>query len=399
MGEDGFRRRDVIAAGAGAVAAGALGLGFWKEVLAGEGSPARPAGPSTGAYGALGPPDEHGLRLPPDFRARLVARAGEPVTLADGRSRYHWHREPDGAAAFPTGDGGWILVSNSEVTEGGAGAIRFGADGVARDAYRILDGTTINCSGGATPWGTWLSCEEYSEGRVWECDPTGRRRARVHDAMGVFRHEAAAVDPRGHRVYLTEDLIDGALYRFTPRRWPDLGEGLLEAARVGSGGRVSWARVPDPAAKREPARRQVSGATEFDRAEGVWFDDGVVYIATTGDSKIRALDTRTDRIETIYDAFSMRGAPLVQVDQITASPAGELFVCEDIATSQIHLGVMTRDRRVSRFLAATGPNHAESELTGVAFDPSGSRLYLASQRAHGEGEVYEVTGPFLGRRA
>ncbi len=355
----------------------------------------RPAGPASGAYGALGRPDEHGIRLPPRFEARLVARGNDPV----GASGYRWHRQSDGAATFPTGDGGWILVSNSEVTEGGASAVRFGSDGEPREAYRILECTSINCSGGATPWGTWLSCEEHPEGRVWECDPTGRRGARVHDALGVFKHEAAAVDPRGRRVYLTEDLEDGALYRFTPRRWPHLGEGLLEAARVGPDERVEWTHVPDPGAKRDPTRRQVSGAAEFDRAEGIWFDAGIVYITTTGDSKIRALDTRTERIETIYDASAMREAPLVQVDQIAASPGGELFVCEDLDTSELYLGVMTRDRKVSRFLAVTGENHEGSELTGVAFDPSGSRLYIASQRAHGErGEVYEITGPFRGRR-
>ena len=89
----------------------------------------------------------------------------------------------------------------------------------------------------------------------------------------------------------------------------------------------------------------------------------------------------------------------MRVDNITASRGGELFVCEDIATDEINLGVMTRDRKVSKFLSVTGPNHVDSELTGLAFDPSGSRLYFSSQRAHGvKGEVYEVSGPFRGRR-
>jgi hypothetical protein len=143
-------------------------------------------------------------------------------------SEYTWHLASDGAATFPTRDGGWILVSNSEELRGGAGAMRFGPDGEIRDAYRILEGTAYNCAGGPTPWATWLSCEEHLQGRVWECDPGGRRKGRPHDAMGVFKHEAAAVDPRGKRVYLTEDLIDGAFYRFTPSRWPSLQAGLLE---------------------------------------------------------------------------------------------------------------------------------------------------------------------------
>ncbi len=101
----------------------------------------------------------------------------------------------------------------------------------------------------------------------------------------------------------------------------------------------------------------------------------------------------------IYDGLGSREAPLLRVDNITASRGGELFVCEDISTEEIDMGVMTRDRRVARFLSVTGRNHAGSELTGVAFDPSGSRLYFSSQRAHGlKGEVYEVSGPFRGRR-
>lgn len=143
------------------------------------------------------------------------------------------------------------------------------------------------------------------------------------------------------------------------------------------------------------------GTTEFKRAEGIWFDSGTVYLATTYDSRILAYDTRRERIEVIYDALATTSrAPLVRVDNITVSRGGELFVCEDIATDEINLGVMTRDHKVSKFLSVTGENHVNSELTGLAFDPSGSRMYFSSQRAHGaKGEVYEVSGPFHGRRA
>ena len=41
-----------------------------------------------------------------------------------------------------------------------------------------------------------------------------------------------------------------------------------------------------PSAKRVPTRRQVEGSTEFKRAEGIWYDDGVVYVATTADHRV-----------------------------------------------------------------------------------------------------------------
>ena len=391
-------RRDFIGIGVGAAAVAGLGTAFWDDLFGSARSAAR--SPRT-AYGPRRPANEHGLRLPDGFRSRLIARGRQPIA----GTGYHWHDASDGMACFPADDGGWILVSNSETLRGGASAVRFDLDGQPRSAYRILDGTSQNCSGGGTPWGTWLSCEEIQGGLVWECDPSGGRRAVSRPAMGTFKHEAAAVDPRGRRVYLTEDLIDGGVYRFTPARFEDLSEGLLEIATVDSRGGVHWSEVPDPAARRLATRQQVRGSTPFKRAEGIWCDDGVVYIATTADDRVYAHDIEAERIEVIYDGLAPgEPAPLLRVDQLTANRAGEVFVCEDIATEEIDIGVIDRAGRVSKFLSATGPDHAGSELTGVTFDPSGSRMYFASQRAFGRGglpgpgAIYEVSGPFRGSR-
>ena len=384
--------------GVGAVAAAGLGAAFWGDVFDAAGSA---AGSPRRGYGPRAPANELGLRLPDGFRSRMIARGREPVP---GTS-YRWHEASDGMACFPADDGGWILVSNAETLVGGASAVRFDAAGGVRSAYRILDGTTQNCSGGGTPWGTWLSCEEVMDGLVWECDPSGRRRALSRPAMGTFKHEAAAVDPRGRRIYLTEDLMDGCLYRFTPTDWHDLDSGLLEVATVGRGGAVSWTEVPDPAARRAQTRDQVRGATRFKRAEGIWHDDGTVYISTTGDHRVHAYDIERERIEVIYDGLGDGYTPLLRVDQLTANRAGEVFVCEDIATEEIDIGLIDRAGRVSKFLSVTGPDHVGSELTGVTFDPSGSRMYFSSQRAFGSdgmpgpGAIYEVSGPFRGSRA
>jgi secreted PhoX family phosphatase len=153
------------------------------------------AGP--GPYGPLQPADGNGVQLPAGFSSRVIATTGQTVP---GTS-YTWHSAPDGGATFGTADGGWIYVSNSEATSGGAAMVRFNSSGSVTEARRILSGTTRNCAGGPTPWGTWLSCEETSLGRVWECDPAGVSSAVVRPAMGRFNHEAAAVDPVNQHVY------------------------------------------------------------------------------------------------------------------------------------------------------------------------------------------------------
>jgi Bacterial protein of unknown function (DUF839) len=387
-------RREFIGAGVGGVAAVAIGAALWDDVLGSAETGARKA---VTDYGPLGPPNADGIRLPPGFRSRTIARGDEAVEGTD----YLWHVASDGAATFATDDGGWILISNSETQpDGGASAIRFGPTGDIATAYRVLDGTRMNCSGGGTPWGTWLSCEEVDDGLVWECDPGGSSDALVRPAMGVFKHEAAAVDTTRGCVYLTEDIADGRFYRFTPTRWPDLGAGLLEVATVDRSRAVSWTPVPDPSARTGPTRLQVPDSTPFRRAEGLWHDGPVVYLGTTVDSRVLAYDTREERIEVVYDGEKSPTAPLTGVDQMAANSAGEIFVCEDNGDAELDVGVIDRGGDVARFLSVSGSEHVGSELTGVAFDPSGTRMYFASQRAggtvekDGPGAIYEVEGPF-----
>ena len=342
------------------------------------------------------PPDRQGVRLPVGFSSRIVARSRQQI------ANYRWHDAPDGGATFAAPDGGWVYVSNSELknNQGGAGALRFDAQGEVIDAYSILRNTTRNCAGGHTPWQTWLSCEETDRGLVWECDPFGREAARVRRALGAFKHEAVAVDTQHRQLYLTEDEPDGCLYRYTASRFddagnPDLDDGVLEVAQViaGGDGAVAWHRLADAQALKIPTRKQVSMAMRFNGGEGIWYQQGMVYFTTKGDNRVWAYEVQAQRLSVLYDAALHPSPLLTGVDNITANAAGELLVAEDGGDMQI---VVLTAGKVMPLLQVVG--HDRSEITGPAFSPDGTRLYFSSQRGttgrDQDGVTFEVMGPF-----
>lgn len=342
-------------------------------------------------YGPLQPPDENGIRLPEGFRSRVLARRDEVVP----GTQHVWHKAPDGGAVFRA-PGGWVYVSNAESrSEGGVGALRFDHRGEVVDAYSICTGTRRNCAGGATPWGTWLTCEEERDGLVYECDPLGRREAIVRPALGRFKHEAVAVDPAGRCLYLTEDEIFGRLYRFRPHVWPHLDEGVLEVARGVENGPLEWLEVPIPvpdfAAGDPPTRRQVTPTAIFAGGEGIVYDRDHIYFATKVDNTIWDLDLRTDVIRRLYRASDDPARQLTGVDNVAATRAGDLVVAED--GGNMELVILSRSGVAQPLLRVEGQD--DSELTGPAFDPWGHHLYFSSQRGTDrQGITYVVSGPF-----
>lgn len=422
VGQTAIHRRNLLkgAAYASAVAGSlAFSPGHYSRMLT------TPTVEGDGPYGPLQEPDANGVALPAGFSSRIIAESGKPViglnTLGQEVALpYVWHPFPDGAACYPEEDGGYRYVNNSEVPAasvggmgfGGAGAIRFDADGNVVSAYRILDGTIGNCAGGATPWGTWLSCEENgNSGRVWECAPDGSFEAAPLDMLGLCNHEAVAVDPVNQHLFSTEDNGSSLFYRYVPApgyydramaegrleaSTPD--HGTLQAAELDEAGNVTWLDIEDPTAT--PLRDQVEG-TRFDGTEGIWYDTGYVYFTTKGDDRVWVHDIAHQTITVLYDADEFPDAPLTGVDNVTIAPSGDVLVAEDGGNLEIRL-IAADTREVAPLVRLPGLAHSASEITGPCFSPDGTRLYFSSQRGGasmpGAGVTFEVTGPFRTER-
>lgn len=343
--------------------------------------------PGTGPYGPIASnPNADGLRLPAGFTSRLIAVSGQPV----GSTSYRWHAAPDGGACTARPDGGWVYLSNGEhdARGGGVSAIAFDATGSIVDAYSVLSGTTRSCSGGMSPWGTYLSGEEHPTGHVFECDPLRAGQGVLRPLLGTFHHEMAAVDPLTGWVYMVEDDPEGRLYRFVPARRGDLNAGTLFVATV-TRGKVTWAATSSSAPDRS------AGTTVFNGGEGAWIMRGALYLTTKSDVKVYRLDLAGQQLSVIYDYKLVPTATLNAVDNLVGhEPSGDLFVAEDGGNMEIGLLTTVGPAIVTRFARFRG--HDQSEVTGLAFTPDQSRLYVTSQRGTdgATGRTYEISGPF-----
>lgn len=388
-------RRQVIGRATAAALGAAVAPAMFDRALVGG----VPNVVGNGRYGPLGGPDANGLRLPSGFRSRLLATVGTPVA----GTTLVWRANPDGGACFAAAGDGWIYVANHEIDggRGGTSAIRFDGTGRIVDAYSILSGTSMNCNGGPTPWGTYLSCEEHGDvGQVYECDPARPGDGVVRTALGSFNHEAAAVDPATGDVYLTEDRLAGRLYRFVPTVPGRLDAGQLFAAVVDLDG-ISSGPAPvgwQPADPSVPDRSATTAA--FRGGEGAWVHGRRLLFTTKIDKRVWELDLHGRLLRVVHDCLAQPERSLDDVDAIAVHErTGDIYVAEDPGNMELAVieerpgGVVA----VSPFAQFVG--HVGSEVTGVAFDPRGDRLYLSSQRGvdnAGVGITLEVVGPFVG---
>lgn len=424
--KNGLNRRDFLKAGG--MSTLALTLGSTGVLAFGSKAFADSANNPTSGFGGYGPlvPDPNGiLDLPEGFHYKIISKEGEQLT--DGG------KIPgafDGMAAFEGPNNTTILVRNHELGAGAAfGSNPFDAAAQGGTSALVVDpnrevikeyvtssGTIRNCAGGATPWGTWLTCEETrssTHGYVFEVDPTQPEnelsRTPIKD-MGRFSHEACAIDPSSGYVYLTEDASPSYFYRFIPTNKSQkpgaLQEGgqLFAAAieavtdpsastfKTGQKFQLVWKEV-DPHLCREDAKAQ--GCIEFNRLEGAFFQSGVFWFDDTsaGEKKLGRVYRyfpATNTLELFYEAVDRED--LESPDNICMTPWGDLWIAEDGSGTDRLMGI-TPEGTVYPFASN---RLSGSELAGPTFSPDGNTLFVNIQSP---GKTFAIWGPFQRRNA
>jgi uncharacterized protein len=413
------------------------------------------------SYGPLVPVNDETtglplLRLPEGFRYVSFGWTGD--LLANGQKTPEYH---DGMAVVAQEGNIATLIRNHEIflpgpsiapsdqtydpkAGGGCTRLRFDVvEGKLLSAEPAIGGTHRNCAGGPTPWGSWLTCEEtvddahgefdgkplpfeFDHGFIFEVPAHGPAKPIALKDMGLFTHEAIAIDPATGIVYETEDNGTAGFYRFIPRVPGQLAQGgKLQMMKIQGQADtranmppnrnmdVTWIDIEDPLRAHSPgvkdrggvySQGKQQGASTFARLEGCWFGNEKIYFVSTSGGKagfgqIFEHDPKQQTVRLVFESPSKQ--VLDYPDNIAVSPRGALILCEDGDRKVERLCTLSLDGQLGIFAENNVQLNGErngfegdftrQEWCGATFSADGKWLFANIQTP---GITFAITGPW-----
>ncbi len=320
------------------------------------------------------------------------------------------------------------LSINHEKTPGGVTIFDFSFDQTIQHWYDTngipvdfsgVGGTSRNCSGAVTPWGTIVSSEEnilgdnngdgYNDyGWNVEIDPATRQIIDYPGglaggdkiwSMGSFRHENIAIHPNQRTVYQGEDVGGGHLFKFVSDVAGDFSSGNLYVYVGPKSGNGNWVQINNTSQDDQNtsiSQANAVGATDFGGGEDVEFNvlDGKVYFAVKNENRVyRFQDDSplTGGTVTGFETFVGGMSYTVETsagpmsvnwgggnDNLAFDDLGNLWVLQDGSNNHIWV-VGNGHTQTNPDVRIFGHSPAGSEPTGITFTPDYKYLFMSFQ--------------------